>query len=73
MHPLLMEGFNTAGGRCSCNAQISHLGLLEDVRVSIPQAVGVLATAGLTEAVFMGLKNRFWKTSYRKRSKRTPI
>ena len=42
-------------------------------RVSIPQAVGVVATAGLTEPVFMGLKNRFWKTSYRKRSKRTPI
>ena len=39
----------------------------------IPQAVGVVATAGLKEPVFMGFKIRFWKTSYRKRSKRTPI
>ena len=44
-----------------------------NLQVSIPQAVGVVATAGLTEPVFMGLKNRFWKTSYRKRSKRSPI
>ena len=41
--------------------------------VSIPQAVGTIAIAGLTKPVFMGLKNRFWKTSHRKRSKRAPI
>ena len=39
----------------------------------IPQAVSTVATAGLTKPVFMGLKNRFWKTSHRKRSKRAPI
>ena len=42
-------------------------------KVSIPQAVSTVATAGLTKPVFMGLKNRFWKTSHRKRSKRAPI
>ena len=41
--------------------------------VSIPQAVGTIAIADLTKPVFMGIKNRFWKTSHRKRSKRTPI
>ena len=41
--------------------------------VSIPQAVSTIAIAGLTNPVFMGLKNRFWKTSHRKRSKHAPI
>ena len=41
--------------------------------VSIPQAVSTIAIADLTKPVFMGIKNRFWKTSHRKRSKRTPI
>ena len=43
------------------------------LKVSIPQAVGTIAIADLTKPVFMGIKNRFWKTSHRKRSKRTPI
>ena len=43
------------------------------LKVSIPQAVSAIAIAGLTKPVFMGLKNRFWKTSHRKRSKRAPI
>ena len=44
-----------------------------DQRVSIPQAVSTIAIAGLIKSVFMGLKNRFWKTSHRKRSKRAHI
>ena len=53
---------------------ISSSNIKKPQLVSIPQAVGVVATrAGLTEPVFMGLKIRFWKTSYRKRSKRSPI
>ena len=47
--------------------------ILDLIQVSIPQAVGTIAIAGLTKPVFMGLKNRFWKTSHRKRSKRAPI
>ena len=71
---VLTNRFNTAGGRCCCNktAELLETHIISG-DVSIPQAVGVVATAGLTEAVFMGLKIRFWKTSYRKRSKRTPI
>ena len=45
----------------------------EATKVSIPQAVSTVATAGLTKPVFMGLKNKFWKTSHRKRSKHAPI
>jgi len=39
----------------------------------IPFMVSTVATAGLTKPVFMGLKNRFWKASHRKRSKHAPI
>ena len=67
------KGFNTASGRCCCNLVVLPRVWGAYRYVSIPRAVGVVATAGLTEPVFMGLKNRFWKTSYRKRSKRGPI
>ena len=66
------ERFNTASGRYYCNVCI-FLVFAILVQVSIPQAVGTIAIAGLTKPVFMGLKNRFWKTSHRKRSKRAPI
>ena len=65
--------FNTASGRYYCNVSWSNLRDGTRYRVSIPQAVGTIAIAGLTKPVFMGLKNRFWKTSHRKRSKRAPI
>ena len=48
-------------------------GKVKSLHVSIPQAVSTIAIAGLIKSVFMGLKNRFWKTSHRKRSKRAHI
>ena len=66
------ERFNTASGRYYCNIIILN-SATKLLLVSIPQAVGTIAIAGLTKPVFMGLKNRFWKTSHRKRSKRAPI
>ena len=65
-------GFNTASGRYYCNNNRTTE-IFNNWFVSIPQAVGTIAIAGLTKPVFMGIKNRFWKTSHRKRSKRTPI
>ena len=58
--------FNTASGKYCCNEHQIGVSNAKFV-VSIPQAVSTVATAGLTKPVFMGLKNRFWKTSHRKR------
>ena len=66
--------FNTASGKHYCNNKSRSLVKgIDKWRVSIPQAVSTIAIAGLIKSVFMGLKNRFWKTSHRKRSKRAHI
>ena len=49
----LSESFNTASGRCCCNAVIISFILSDTAPVSIPQAVGAVATAGSRKPVFM--------------------
>ena len=69
----MITSFNTASGKYCCNKANETVVVVAGMEVSIPQAVSTVATAGLTKPVFMGFKNRFWKTSHRKRSKRAPI
>lgn len=64
---------NTVNGKYCCNGGGNMVKCSQYGVVSIPQAVSTIAIAGLTKPVFMGLKNRFWKTSHRKRSKHAPI
>ena len=46
-------GFNTASGKYCCNCIIAAKELLQEQRVSIPQAVSTVATAGSEKPVFM--------------------